>query len=89
MTTLGEVRHGLHHASGNALLVLLGEPLVDQLSPWLQREPFVVDVGGVIEIIAIERFERVLGSLALLRQSAAAGQCETNENRKHDQGRVR
>src|SRR6267143_5315736 len=84
---LGEVRHGLHHASGNALLVLLGESLVDQLSPWLQREPFVVDVGGVIEIIVIERFERVLGSLALLRQSAAAGQSETNENRKHGQGR--
>src|SRR6185436_2390455 len=28
---LGELRQGLHHASGNALLVLLGEPLVDQL----------------------------------------------------------
>src|SRR5882724_447492 len=83
---LGEVRHGLHHASGNALLVLLGEPLVDQLSPWLQREPFVVDVGGVIEIIVIERFQRTVGSLALLRQSAAAGQSETNEDHKCDQG---
>src|SRR6267378_1408879 len=56
-------------------------------SSWLQPEPFVVDVGGVIEIIVIERFERVLGNLALFRQSAAAGQSEANENRKHGQGR--
>src|SRR6267142_1392732 len=83
---LREVRHGLHHASRNALLVLLSEALVDQLSPWLQWEPFVVDIGGVIEIIGIERFQRAaLGSFALLRQSAAAGQSEINE--KHDQGR--
>src|SRR5712664_4198338 len=83
---LGEVGHGLHHASRNALLVLLSEPLVDQLSPWQQREPFVVDVGRAIEIVVIERFQRTVGSLALLRQSAAAGQSETNEDHKCDQG---
>src|SRR6266478_7427964 len=70
----------------NARVLFPGEPFVDPLRPRLQRKPFVVDVGGAIEIIGSQDFQPDLGSFALLCHDTAAGQRETTKSCNDNQG---
>src|SRR5262245_14246835 len=78
---------------GNALLAFLGVSLVDVSRPWSQGEPFVVDIGGSVEIVAIEILKGPFWSLALLivplRHDGAARKPQAGKSREYCQERRR
>src|SRR4029077_13279583 len=85
---LGEVGDDEYQAMRNGLFFLLRYPLIDVLRPRLQWEPFVVDAGRMIEIVAIELLELFPNTLSLLRQDRAAGRPEARAGkRESDQKR--
>src|SRR5439155_20446978 len=83
---LGQVGDDGDQAMGNALAPLGGRSPVDVLCSWLQREPWVVDIGRTLEGVAVEVLELLLRSVGLpravglLRLGDATGQTEAGQS---------